>query len=96
MRPQGGGTTELGACTIRGTEGNDVICGLGGDDTIRSGEGADTLAGEAGSDKLYGEAEDDALNAKDGVPRRIKHNPPSRAWAKRKGPRSVSRPLLAG
>jgi hypothetical protein len=55
---------------LRGTAGDDVICGLGGDDRIRGGGGADVLYGDAGDDRLragpgddtaYGGEDDDLL-----------------------------------
>jgi len=55
--------TEATGCTIRGTNGNDVlrgtaradvICGLGGNDVIRGGNGNDTLIGGPGNDTLIG------------------------------------------
>lgn len=58
------------ACTIvgtegddilRGTPGNDVICGLGGNDVLRGGGGDDVLVGGPGNDVLDGGAGDDRL-----------------------------------
>ncbi len=53
------------ACTMRGTDGNDVltgtagrdvICGKGGngEDTVRGNRGNDTIVGNDGADDLYG------------------------------------------
>jgi Ca2+-binding RTX toxin-like protein len=50
-------------CTIKGTNGNDVligtnradvICGFGGNDTIDGRRGADTLSGGADNDAIEG------------------------------------------
>jgi Ca2+-binding RTX toxin-like protein len=58
------------ACTITGTEGDDVlegttgddvICGLAGNDTITGLEGNDTLRGGAGNDTAKGGAGDDTV-----------------------------------
>jgi Putative glucoamylase/RTX calcium-binding nonapeptide repeat (4 copies)/Protein of unknown function (DUF3131) len=67
------------ACTIsgtpaddrlRGTRGDDVICGLGGDDRIDAREGSDIVYGDEGDDRvngylgadtLYGDEGDDRL-----------------------------------
>jgi hypothetical protein len=58
------------ACTMRGTEGNDmltgtagrdVICGKGGNDTLRGMDGNDVLRGGHGDDTLYGGAGRDKL-----------------------------------
>lgn len=63
------------ACTIFGTEGNDiirgttgpdVICALGGDDIVTSLGGGDIIFGGDGDDKLHGGAEDDRLYGGDG------------------------------
>jgi uncharacterized repeat protein (TIGR01451 family) len=52
-----------GACTIKGTPGNDIltgtsrrdiICGLGGNDVIRGGAGADIIRAGNGRDIVYG------------------------------------------
>jgi hypothetical protein len=62
---------DIAACTIRGTEGrdhplrgtdgNDVICGLGGNDLIEGFAGNDVLFGGDGDDGLYGGDGDDVL-----------------------------------
>lgn len=70
---------EAGSCTVvgtpgndllRGTEGDDVICGrggadkiigLGGDDLLRGGKGPDTILGGTGDDRVVGGADDDKL-----------------------------------
>ena len=58
------------ACTITGTEGNDVlvgtagddvICGLGGDDTITALDGDDTIFAGAGNDTVYGSGGEDRI-----------------------------------
>jgi Ca2+-binding RTX toxin-like protein len=58
------------ACTITGTNGddvlvgtpgNDVICGLAGDDRISGGGGHDVLLGNSGGDAMFGEAGNDLL-----------------------------------
>ena len=58
------------ACTITGTEGDDVltgtagrdvICGLGGDDTITGLNGRDRLYGDGGADTITGGAGRDLL-----------------------------------
>jgi thermitase len=63
-------------CTIRGTNGDNVlkgtprsdrICGLGGNDVIRGLSGNDTLVGGAGRDQLLGSFGNDTLDSKDGV-----------------------------
>jgi hypothetical protein len=46
---------------IRGTRGDDVICGLGGDDRIEGGGGDDTLYGDTGRDRLEGGDGNDTL-----------------------------------
>jgi hypothetical protein len=51
---------------IRGTRGDDVICGLGGDDRIRGGGGDDVLYGDAGDDRLSGGPGADTLYGDDG------------------------------
>ena len=59
LRPVPTGAT--GACTVTGTEGDDVleagpagdvVCGLGGDDLLVSGPGADVLIGGPGADTV--------------------------------------------
>jgi hypothetical protein len=58
-------------CTLRGTEGDDVltgtsgadvVCGLGGDDTLEGAAGQDVLDGGPGSDRLLGGDGDDDLD----------------------------------
>jgi len=58
------------ACTITGTEGNDVlvgtsgddvICGLGGNDTITAFDGDDTIFAGAGNDTVYGSGGEDRI-----------------------------------
>jgi hypothetical protein len=62
-------------CTIRGTDGpdvlvgtpgDDVICGFGGDDVLQGGDGDDVLWGGPGSDRLDGGDGDDVLLGGDG------------------------------
>ena len=57
-------------CTIKGTNGDDVlvgtpradvICGFGGDDTIKGRRGADTLSGGPGRDAIEGDKGADDL-----------------------------------
>lgn len=57
-------------CTIRGTDGDDVlagtnnrdvICGMGGSDTIRGMDGNDLIRGGYGNDTLYGNDGRDTL-----------------------------------
>lgn len=43
---------------LRGSEHDEVICGLGG---------ADTITGGRGTDRLFGESGNDWINAKDGA-----------------------------
>ena len=66
------------ACTITGTEGDDVlvgtegadvICGLGGNDILRGRAGNDTLRGGRGADRLYGHAGSDTLRGGKGADR---------------------------
>lgn len=63
-------------CTIRGTNGDNVmagtprgdrICGGGGNDVIRGLSGNDTLVGGAGRDLLLGSFGNDTLDSKDGT-----------------------------
>ena len=60
---------------LRGTPGNDVICGYGGGDRISGGGGHDLIYGGPGNDRitggggldvLYGNAGRDRLDARDG------------------------------
>ena len=60
----------IGACTIIGTEdddvlegttGNDVICGMGGNDRIDGKRGNDVIYGGSGNDTLYGRDGDDTI-----------------------------------
>ncbi|MFN2505699.1 MAG: DUF5979 domain-containing protein [Acidimicrobiales bacterium] len=43
-----------GADILRGTDGNDVICGLGGDDVVVDSNGDDTVYGGSGNDRIDG------------------------------------------
>jgi VCBS repeat-containing protein len=61
---------DLNACTIRGTDGKDVlegtpnrdvICGKDGNDTLKGMDGNDVLRGGYGDDKLYGKDGNDKL-----------------------------------
>jgi Ca2+-binding RTX toxin-like protein len=45
----------------RGTNGDDVICGLGGNDRLYGRGGDDVLIGGDGADRLYGQAGNDQL-----------------------------------
>jgi Putative glucoamylase/RTX calcium-binding nonapeptide repeat (4 copies)/Protein of unknown function (DUF3131) len=63
------------ACTIsgtpgddrlKGTRGDDVICGLGGDDRIDAREGSDVVYGDEGGDLLSGDLGADTLYGDDG------------------------------
>lgn len=56
-----------GANVLRGTAGADVICGLGGADTIYGLGGNDVLIGGAGNDKLFGGAGADLLAGEQGT-----------------------------
>jgi hypothetical protein len=51
---------------LRGTSGDDVICGLGGDDRIDAGRGDDAVFGDAGDDRADGGDGDDTLYGDDG------------------------------
>jgi len=56
--PPGSRCTILGSAAgevLRGTPGNDVICGRGGSDTIYGGDGHDLILGGYGNDRLYGQ-----------------------------------------
>ncbi len=53
--------TEGNDTNLRGTDGDDVICGLGGNDTIRGLGGDDTIYGDEGDDKIKGGPGDDRL-----------------------------------
>jgi Ca2+-binding RTX toxin-like protein len=62
-------------CTIRGTQGHDVllgtdgrdvICGLGGDDELRGLGGNDILRGGDGQDRLFGGGGNDLLQGGEG------------------------------
>ena len=57
-------------CTIKGTEGSDIligtedqniICGLGGNDIIRGGDGNDIIYGDAGDDVMNGNSGNDRI-----------------------------------
>lgn len=50
-------------CTVTGTQGDDVICGLGGNDSIRGLAGNDTVYGDVGNDRIDGGAGSDTLRA---------------------------------
>ena len=39
---------------LRGTPGNDVICGMGGNDTIHARSGDDIVIGGPGTDQMWG------------------------------------------
>jgi Ca2+-binding RTX toxin-like protein len=63
------------ACTIRGTDGNDVpngtpgpdvICGFGGNDTINGGGGNDIIYGGLGNDTITGGSGSDSLHGNGG------------------------------
>jgi len=46
---------------LRGTSGEDVICGLGGNDVIYGGGGSDVIRGGTGSDRILGDAGADVI-----------------------------------
>jgi VCBS repeat-containing protein len=54
------------ADTMRGSRGDDHICGLGGDDTITGGIGNDMLKGGSGRDTLNGGIGEDILKGGEG------------------------------
>ena len=56
----------LGACTILGTEGDDVLEGTTGDDVICGLGGNDRIDGKRGNDVIYGGLGDDTLYGRDG------------------------------
>ena len=56
----------LGACTIIGTEGDDVLNGTTGDDVICGLGGNDRIDGKRGNDVIYGGLGDDILYGRDG------------------------------
>jgi len=58
----GTGMAYLGALTVYGGAGNDVLTGGGGADSISGDEDNDTLAGGAGADLLYGNDGNDTFN----------------------------------
>jgi Putative glucoamylase/Protein of unknown function (DUF3131)/RTX calcium-binding nonapeptide repeat (4 copies) len=51
---------------LRGTRGEDVICGLGGDDVIDAREGSDVVYGDDGDDRLSGDLGADTLYGDEG------------------------------
>lgn len=51
---------------ITGTSGDDVICGLGGDDRIDAGRGNDIVFAGPGNDTVYGDRGRDILNGGSG------------------------------
>jgi hypothetical protein len=46
---------------LKGTDGDDVICGGGGGDTIKAGAGDDVVYGDDGGDTIYGGPGDDVI-----------------------------------
>ncbi|HEY0215833.1 MAG TPA: VWA domain-containing protein [Cellulomonas sp.] len=56
-------------CTIRGTNGADVLHGTAGDDVICGGLGDDVLVGGGGNDTLVGGVGDDTLDGGEGADR---------------------------
>jgi subtilisin family serine protease len=52
---------------LKGTDGDDVICGGGGGDTIKAGAGNDIIYGDGGGDTIYGGAGDDIIYGSDGA-----------------------------
>ena len=53
--------------TLKGTEGDDVICALGGDDTIVGQGGNDIILGQGGDDRITGGLGNDTLNGGPGT-----------------------------
>jgi Ca2+-binding RTX toxin-like protein len=51
----------VGAGTIQGTSGNDVIIGSAGNDVINAGSGNDVVCGRGGSDTINGGSGNDDL-----------------------------------
>ncbi|MDR2567650.1 MAG: VWA domain-containing protein, partial [Bifidobacteriaceae bacterium] len=58
------GTTS--ADVLKGTDGDDVICGGGGADTIKAGAGDDVIYGDAGGDTIHGGTGNDVILGGDG------------------------------
>ena len=54
---------------LRGTPGDDVICGRGGHDVIVGDRGHDVLIGGDGRDELFGDCGDDVLDGGAGADR---------------------------
>ena len=52
---------------LRGTPGNDVICGMGGNDTIHARSGDDIVIGGPGTDQMWGGGGEDQLLGGQGV-----------------------------
>ncbi|MDR2566581.1 MAG: hypothetical protein LBC97_11125 [Bifidobacteriaceae bacterium] len=57
--------TNLGE-VLKGTDGDDVICGGGGGDTIKAGAGNDIIYGDGGGDTIYAGPGDDLVYGGDG------------------------------
>jgi hypothetical protein len=55
----------VGASTVTGAKGNDIITGATGNDTIQGGTGGDTLVGAAGNDTITGGTGKDTLTGGD-------------------------------
>src|SRR6516165_12605567 len=55
--------TIVGAGTIFGTSGNDVIVASGGNDVVFAGDGNDIVCGQGGNDRLDGGKGSDVLAA---------------------------------
>ena len=51
---------------INGTSGDDIICASGGDDTVHGNGGNDTVKGGNGNDILYGDAGNDVIQGEAG------------------------------
>ena len=60
-------------CTIRGTEGNDIIRATPADDVICAGAGNDIVYGGGGNDIIYGAAGNDILRGETGDDRLFGH-----------------------
>jgi len=57
-----------GSCTIRGTNGNDVIIGSAGDDNISASNGNDVVCARGGNDRIDGgNGNDDRLGDRGGA-----------------------------
>jgi Ca2+-binding RTX toxin-like protein len=59
------GESAIGADSLSGGDGNDVILGLAGNDSLYGGAGNDRLEGGRGSDLIYGGAGRDIISAAD-------------------------------